>query len=68
MSAKPVTPDPFAKRLRQLSRDIEARAEERVRAAALAVAETLVRATPVDTGRARANWLTSLEAPRTDCT
>ncbi len=35
-------------------------------AVAIAVDSRLVEATPVDTGRARGNWLPSIGAPRTD--
>lgn len=37
--------------------------EKTVRAVALVVDAELVRTTPVDTGRARANWLPSLNVP-----
>lgn len=37
--------------------------EKRVRAVALTVDSTLAVTTPVDTGRARANWLPSLNVP-----
>lgn len=40
--------------------------EKTVRRVALVVDTTLVNTTPVDTGRARANWLPSLNVPRSD--
>lgn len=40
--------------------------EKAVRQCAVIVDQTLVATTPVDTGRARANWLPSLNVPRTD--
>lgn len=42
------------------------RLEKTVRAAALVVDSELVKRTPVDTGRARSNWLPSLNVARTD--
>jgi hypothetical protein len=36
---------------------------ETVRRAAIAADQTVVLATPVDTGRARANWITSIGSP-----
>lgn len=39
--------------------------EKRVRATALAILADLTLQTPVDTGRARANWLPSFGSPRT---
>lgn len=41
-------------------------ADKLVRKVAMAVDQAVVLQTPVDTGRARANWLASLDAPSAD--
>lgn len=53
----------FEKRMRRHGRNIENNAVTMVRRATLAIDTALVLATPVDTGRARANWQASLNAP-----
>ena len=45
---------------------IEANVNKTVKQTAIAVDQTVVLATPVDTGRARANWQASIGAPETD--
>lgn len=46
-----------------LGAQIAQEADRTVRAAALAADQAVVLATPVDTGRARSNWLVELDAP-----
>lgn len=53
----------FSKRLGILAKLVAKNAEEDVRGAALVADSTLVLRTPVDTGRARANWLPSIGIP-----
>lgn len=55
----------FAVRMRGHGKKIPDRADQIVRQIALAADRTLVLNTPVDTGRARANWQASLGAPAT---
>lgn len=50
----------FSKRIEKLGIDIEKNADTLVRKVAITVASSVVLATPVDTGRARANWRTNL--------
>lgn len=54
----------FSKRIAQIGARVAERADVTVRATALAVDQTAVMATPVDTGRARSNWIVELNAPR----
>lgn len=54
----------FARRISKIGEAIEANVSERViKPAALAINQTVVSATPVDTGRARANWQVSFGSP-----
>lgn len=46
----------FANRMRQVGATVETNAHRAAKQVALAVDQTVVTATPVDTGRARANW------------
>jgi hypothetical protein len=55
--------DSLGRRLIDLGHLIEDGSGEVVRKAALAVDQTVVSATPVDTGRARSNWLVGIDAP-----
>lgn len=55
----------FAKRIRELGKRIENNAYATVRKVALAVDAAVVIATPVDTGRARANWQVNIGSPAT---
>lgn len=57
------SPDQFAKRITVLARNIEQNGEATARKVALAVHQTVVLATPVDTGRARSNWIVQLSSP-----
>lgn len=59
-------PDQFARRLKKLGRLVEVNGAKAVRETAVAVSQTVILATPVDTGRARSNWLVGLGAARDD--
>lgn len=50
----------FAKRMKQMSKSIEEESSKMVRTASLAALSEVVLRTPVDTGRARGNWLVGL--------
>lgn len=52
----------FANRIRKVARDIEPAVDDTLRKVALVANQTLIMATPVDTGRARANWQVSINA------
>ena len=53
----------FARRIRQRGRQVETGANAVKRRVALIADRELVMETPVDTGRARSNWVVSLQAP-----
>ena len=53
----------FSKRIAVLAASLEEGVHRTVRKAALAADQAIVLATPVDTGRARANWVVSINAP-----
>lgn len=53
----------FSKRIGNIAIAVEANTETAVRKAALAADASVVLATPVDTGRARSNWLVEIDAP-----
>jgi hypothetical protein len=57
------SPEKFAKDMRSLAAAVEAAAPKAVRAVALQTLAQVTVATPVDTGRARANWIVSVGAP-----
>lgn len=54
--------DEFAKNMRVLGIRVTENADKAVRTIALAIDQAVVIATPVDTGRARSNWLVSLDS------
>lgn len=56
-------PNEFARRIQLLSARITDGTNRLVRKAALAADSAVVLATPVDTGRARSNWIVSLGSP-----
>jgi hypothetical protein len=56
----------FSRRIRRRGRQIEANANLIKRKVALIADRELVLGTPVDTGRARSNWLVSLQSPISD--
>ena len=53
----------FSRRMFIRGKEVEKNAGRAVRVAALAVDQGVVLATPVDTGRARSNWIVSLGFP-----
>ena len=53
----------FNRRMQKIGAAVVANTEATVRRAALIADQVVVTATPVDTGRARANWITSIGAP-----
>lgn len=53
----------FSKRIRLRGKAVELNAEKLIRKIALAVDQTVVMETPVDTGRARLNWQVTLDSP-----
>lgn len=50
----------FAKRMKQISKSIEEESSKVVRTASFAALSEVVLRTPVNTGRARGNWLVGL--------
>ena len=62
------TPEQFARRLHILAEAVKANTLKNVKRAAIAADQAAVLATPVDTGRARANWLVSIGAPNYETT
>lgn len=56
-------PHIFAQRIAAYAAAVPRNADVTVRRAALAAASAVIVATPVDTGRARANWQVGLDAP-----
>lgn len=56
----------FVRRISKRAEKVETNVNRVVREMALAVDSTVVLSTPVDTGRARANWLASLGAAITE--
>lgn len=59
-----MTPERFERRMKELGEKVETGSHEIVRRAALAADRELVLSTPVDTGRARSNWLVGIDGPR----
>jgi hypothetical protein len=57
------SPEVFAKRMGAIAVVVEGNVEKAMRKAALAIDSAVVSATPVDTGRARSNWLPNFDAP-----
>jgi hypothetical protein len=53
----------FARRLGAIGTRVAENADKLVRKVAMTIDRTVVMATPVDTGRARSNWIASLNAP-----
>lgn len=57
------SPDDFAKRIFVIASNIDRNGPQIVRKVGLAIHQAVVLATPVDTGRARANWVVQLGSP-----
>lgn len=53
--------DDFAKRMTRLSVRVEGNVERAMKDCAHAVTKSVVQATPVDTGKARSNWIAQLD-------
>lgn len=53
----------FALRIKAIANGVEVNAANVVRKVAVSIDSTVVMATPVDTGRARSNWIVELGAP-----
>jgi HK97 gp10 family phage protein len=51
----------FARRIRKVAADVEPAVDDTLRKVALVANQTVIMATPVDTGRARANWQVSID-------
>ena len=58
----------FSNRISRVGDDVEDGTDRVVRQAAVAVNQTVTLATPVDTGRARANWQVGIGAPVLEAT
>lgn len=58
------SPEEAARQLRELGKRIEINADKLIIETSLAVLSELVVGTPVDTGRARGNWLVGRGSPR----
>lgn len=56
----------FAERMRELGRRVETNTPRLVRRTALAIDQTVVLGTPVDTGTARSNWQVQINGPVTE--
>lgn len=57
------SPSEFARRIDRLALRIEGNVDQTVRRVAIAVDQAVVLATPVDTGRARSNWIAQVGSP-----
>ena len=53
----------FARRIQRRARQVETGASQALRATALVINQTVILATPVDTGHARANWQVGIDTP-----
>jgi hypothetical protein len=58
--------DQFSRRIRDVAKGVEPGVDAVVRKYAVVANQAVVMATPVDTGRARANWQISIGAPVND--
>lgn len=56
----------FSSRMARIAANVPEQADRAVRAAALACDQAAVTGTPVDTGRARSNWIASLNTGSSD--
>ena len=57
------SPREFARRIRDLGRSVEENVDRELKRTALLANQVVILATPVDTGRARANWQVGLGGP-----
>lgn len=57
-------PGDFSRRMAKRAKNLRDNVQARVRDAAVQIDASLVISTPVDTGRARSNWLPSVAGPR----
>ena len=57
------SPRVFVKRIRKRARQVETGSSNALRTLALVINQTVIGATPVDTGHARANWQVGIDAP-----
>lgn len=55
------SPSDFARNIERLGTAVTRNSDRTVKKVAMAIDQTVVVATPVDTGRARANWIASLD-------
>jgi len=55
----------FARRIRAIGDRVEKNVDATVRKTAILINQTVISATPVDTGRARGNWFASVGSPIT---
>ncbi len=60
------SPKAFVRRIQRRARQVETGASDLLRATALVINQTVIGATPVDTGHARANWQVGIDAPITE--
>lgn len=56
----------FARRIRSIGQGVEKNADNLVKQTALVADQVVVLSTPVDTGRARSNWIASIGLPATE--
>lgn len=57
------TLDQFARKMRILGRRVQTNAPDMIRRIGLAISQTLITSTPVDTGAARSNWQVGIGGP-----
>jgi HK97 gp10 family phage protein len=62
------TPSEFNKRMGRIATGVSENADKLVKKVAMAIDQAVVMATPVDTGRARANWIASLDVASSSIT
>ena len=63
--SKKQTPDKLAKAIKKLAKNVKANTVIAVKKAAIAIDQKVITSTPVDTGRARYNWLVKVGQPDT---
>lgn len=60
------TPQEFSRQMGRLGVAVERNADALVRKVAIAATQVVITSTPVDTGRARSNWLASIDDVRSE--